>query len=108
MRKFNFKDRGARWFSQWSRKAYAIFASVNRVVHIGCLSADVLQMSVLKASGSLLGGITKEASDGDDGDFEEDDLDDALLANGVLALVLLGNKNDVYAACGDDAIGGYI
>lgn len=107
MRKNNFKDRGARWFSQWSRKAYAIFASVNRVVHIGCLSADVLQMSVLKSSGSILGSIFKEASDGDDGDFEEDDLGDALLANGLLALVLV-NKNDVYAACGSDAIGNYI
>ena len=67
----------------------------------------MLQMSVLKSSGSILGSIFKEASDGDDGDFEEDDLGDALLANGLLALVLV-NKNDVYAACGNDAIGDYI
>ncbi len=35
-------------FSQWSRKTYAAFASLNKVVSIGYLSIDIYKHAVLK------------------------------------------------------------
>ncbi len=52
MHKRRFIAKSARWFSQWSRKAYAIFLSISKVVHIGKLSVDISKQAVLKSNGS--------------------------------------------------------
>lgn len=36
-------------FSQWSRKGYAMFASLNKVVHIAHLTINIAQLSLLKS-----------------------------------------------------------
>lgn len=50
MHQRNFAQISVRWFSQWSRKAYAIFMSISRVVHIGSLKIDTSDQSLLKTN----------------------------------------------------------
>lgn len=40
-------------FSQWSRKGYAIFASLKSVVKIGCLTIDLCESALSKSSSSI-------------------------------------------------------
>jgi hypothetical protein len=54
-------------FSKWSRKAYAVFASLGRLIKIGVLKADICQKALLKGLVNL-GNIVKIEED-----FEEDE-----------------------------------
>ena len=63
MHKQRYIDKSAKWFSQWSRKAYAMFLSISKVVHIGRLSADISQQALLKSTG--VGVITLSNALGD-------------------------------------------
>jgi hypothetical protein len=49
MNKKNYILHKTRWFRQWSRKAYAIFLSIGKVVHIGHLKAIIAVKSLLKS-----------------------------------------------------------
>lgn len=54
-------------FSQWSRKAYAVFASLKKVIRIAGLSVDICQSSLLKSSAYLRILAYEEKND-----FQED------------------------------------
>lgn len=54
MKKAGYTSRKLLVFSQWSRKSYAIFASLGKVVKIACVSADICN-NALKKSSSVTG-----------------------------------------------------
>ena len=56
-------------FSKWSRKEYAIFASLGKLIKIGVLKADICQKALLKGLVDL-GKIAKIIED-----FDEDECD---------------------------------
>jgi hypothetical protein len=82
-------------FSQWSRKSYAVFASLKKVVSIGHLSIDICKSSLLKSATliRLLNTFSADNSDTDEYDINE------LLENASLLLAelpLISAKNDIY------------
>ena len=82
-------------FSQWSRKSYAAFASLNKVVSIGHLSIDICKSSLLKNATliRLLNLFISDESDADEYDVNE------LLENSSLFLAempIISAKNDIY------------
>ncbi len=64
-------------FSRWSRKGYAVFASLGKVVKIGRIAVDICRVAILKTSalkeGSarLLTNIVRDSKDDEDIDFTE-------------------------------------
>lgn len=82
-------------FSRWSRKNYAIFASLKRVVNIGCLTIDLCKTALLKSPSALL--LIKLTG------FEEDEISDIKdnetvenLAFFATALPAFCSINDIY------------
>ena len=64
-------------FSRWSRKSYAVFISLGKVVKIGRLAVDICRMAMLKsavlinANNQFEFGCVDEDDDCDDGDLPE-------------------------------------
>lgn len=57
-------------FSKWSRKEYAIFASLGKLIKIGVLKADICQKALLKGLVDLINiAKTTENSDEDEIDL---------------------------------------
>lgn len=54
-------------FSKWSRKAYAVFASLGKQIKIGVLKAEICQKALLKGLVDLSQIVKLEA------DFDEDE-----------------------------------
>ncbi len=82
-------------FSQWSRKSYAVFASLNKVVHIARLSIDICQSSLLNIPAvirllSLLG-----VSDIEDDDIDTNEQIDNLLSLAVMPII--SSNKDIYS-----------
>lgn len=50
MRKTAFSKNNAVWFKQWSRKSYALFLKMNKVVHIGHLKSAISELLNLKSN----------------------------------------------------------
>lgn len=46
--KFNLKNTKVIYFSRWSRKSYAVLASIGKVVHIGNVISKVADLSLIK------------------------------------------------------------
>lgn len=74
-------------FSKWSRKAYAIFASLGKLIKIGVLKADICQKALLKGIVEL-GKIAefKEDVDEDENALDITDHDSLQFILSVLGL----------------------
>lgn len=59
-------------FSKWSRKAYAVFISLKRVVNIAQLSVDICTVSLLKIKSLILGLLLPESVSFDCKDEDDD------------------------------------
>lgn len=51
--KFNLKNTNVIYFCRWSRKGYAILASLGKVVHIGNVISKVADLSLIKLEKSI-------------------------------------------------------
>ncbi|MFR9649481.1 MAG: hypothetical protein SNG96_03240, partial [Rikenellaceae bacterium] len=50
-------------FKRWSRRGYALFVAVKRVVTIGALGVDIVNQSLLKTSGlAIINGESSHLS----------------------------------------------
>ncbi len=83
-------------FSQWSRKNYAVFASLKKVIRIARLSIDICQSSLLKTPTvihllSLL-GLSNIEND-DTNTYEQ--IDNLLLSFAVMPTI--SNSKDIYS-----------
>lgn len=67
-RKRRYRNSPSLLFTRWTRKSYAIFASLGRVVHIGRLSTDLCDSSLRKSGCSLRKNSHQSAIDGADSD----------------------------------------
>lgn len=82
-------------FSQWSRKGYAIFASLKSVVKIGCLTIDLCESALSKSSSS----IQFVSTVGCDENESMDPNSSELVINPILitsSLPLVSNNADTY------------
>lgn len=77
-------------FSRWSRKNYAIFASLNRVVNIARLSVDICVTSLLKTN-TLISSLRGEGIDSDyrEGDHTFEELQEDQLFSQLLPVVVI-------------------
>ena len=79
-------------FSQWSRKSYAIFASLHRVVKIARLSIDVCNSALLKTISGIQ-FFMDYLMDIENQDVESDDLDAVELCNLQYLIVNAQHQN---------------
>lgn len=105
MHKQRYIDKSAKWFSQWSRKAYAMFLSISKVVHIGRLSADISQQALLKSTGVGVITLSNALGDSSIDDLVKNASDDGfeiLPSIGLLTLLeqLITVKQTVVAPAG--------
>lgn len=82
-------------FSKWSRKSYAVFASLKKVVRIACLSIDICQSSLMKvpAAVRLLSMLGISDIENEDTDINEE-FDSLLLSLAVMPAIR--TNNDIY------------
>jgi len=83
-------------FSQWSRKSYAVFASLKKTVRIACLSIDICQSALLKVPAviCLLTLLGISDIENDETDISEQ-LDDLLLS--LVVIPTLSHNKDIYS-----------
>lgn len=106
MHKRDYSNKKARWFSQWSRKAYAIFLSISKVVHIGKLSVDISKQALLKTSGASILSLATVSGEVSMLDLAESPANDdgeslfSALNNAIIGLILPQNQKSLVAQAG--------
>lgn len=83
-------------FSQWSRKNYAVFASLKKIICIARLSIDLCSSSLFKVPASIRLLSFLDISDSEIDDISiGNQLDKLLLTVAILPIV--SNNNDIYS-----------
>lgn len=83
-------------FSQWSRKSYAVFASLKKVVRIACLSIDICQSSLMKVPAIVRLFLILGESDIENEDaYINDEIDNLLLTQVVIPVI--STSSDIYS-----------
>ncbi len=54
MLRYNILNTKALWFSRWTRKAYAIFVSINKIIHISNLNSVVSELFLPSSNNTCL------------------------------------------------------
>lgn len=90
------------FFTQWSRKSYAVMASLGSYIQISRLSVDICKQATLKLGGFLLLNLVELITD--DYDIENDDLLEEILCESEFTIegvslrdnFYLVNNNNIY------------
>jgi hypothetical protein len=81
-------------FSKWSRKEYAIFASLGKLIKIGVLKADICQKALLKGLVDLNNNVgIKEDCEEDETELSSPDQNSLQLILSSLGLSVLQSYN---------------
>lgn len=83
-------------FRRWSRKAYAVFASLNKSISIGSLSVDMASATLFKSI-QRINSFLFEETETEQG--EEAELS-ALLSENIVLANLINKPTKVYPATG--------
>ncbi len=86
-------------FSKWSRKNYAIFASLGKQVKIGVLKAGICQQTLLKGLVDII-TISKNTEDSEDDESEVNIADQSMLQLSFFVILALSvfNLNSVISS----------